>query len=653
MRQKKTFLIGLFLLVFIFEKWYNNFIKLEIFLFIFFMKYFNFFVVIMIFFIIPFFVKAQKVVWQDFDKSCFQKSAVLKNIEQGTIKVEVKNNENLVFEQDNDLLSFKFFEQKESEVLNYEIIDYSGISQNDFKKEYLNDGNYKTSVVFDPFNQEEKFLIIDLGKTLETDNFSFKLDYQSNLKILYSISQDNQNYINIKNDLEKYSFRYLKINFENQNINDVNKYNLTISEITFEQKGAKIYLVNSKNSNEIKVYFYYACEDKDKFNNFFTKKISSDSKSSFPINIDTKLYSVNLVDNPLFNVDFDNDGVLNELDNCPYVFNQDQSDKDQDLVGDACDFDNTSKNANEKDADEDGVGDSLDNCAFAYNPKQEDSNSDKKGDLCSDDDQDGFVGNKDNCINIYNPSQEDLNVNKVGDACEFDKDNDGVFDSLDNCMVIYNPFQEDADKDEIGDTCDNCKLYNPQQIDKNQNKIGDVCEEEEEKEANQDKDKDDVIDAKDNCRKIYNPDQIDSDDDSIGDACDNCPNIQNKDQLDENKNNIGDLCEDVDNDGIIGYMDNCLNIKNEDQSDQDNDGIGDLCEDDDEDKILAVYDNCPFDYNPEQLDIDKDKIGDKCDLKDDRFIESNRNFFIAFILVMVLIFGILIFSLISKLNKQV
>lgn len=36
--------------------------------------------------------------------------------------------------------------------------------------------------------------------------------------------------------------------------------------------------------------------------------------------------------------DSDDDGVLDELDNCPFVFNPDQTDSDGDGVGDACDF---------------------------------------------------------------------------------------------------------------------------------------------------------------------------------------------------------------------------------------------------------------------------------------------------------------------------
>ena len=95
----------------------------------------------------------------------------------------------------------------------------------------------------------------------------------------------------------------------------------------------------------------------------------------------------------------------------------------------------------------------------------------------------------------------------------------------------------------------------------------------------EDIDKDGISDPDDNCKNIYNPNQIDTDGDGIGDKCDS----------------------DIDNDEINNADDNCKYIKNTNQEDLDNDGVGDVC------------DNCKSTVNSKQEDSDCDGIGDVCD----------------------------------------
>ena len=110
--------------------------------------------------------------------------------------------------------------------------------------------------------------------------------------------------------------------------------------------------------------------------------------------------------------DTDNDGISNEKDNCPSVFNPDQSDLDQDGIGDSCD----------NDIDGDGFLNELDKCPFAFSTVQIDADGDGIDDACDeypeDYDNDGITDSVDNCSATPNPGQEDYNNNGIGDCCD-------------------------------------------------------------------------------------------------------------------------------------------------------------------------------------------------------------------------------------------
>ncbi|MCK4856665.1 MAG: C10 family peptidase, partial [candidate division Zixibacteria bacterium] len=98
----------------------------------------------------------------------------------------------------------------------------------------------------------------------------------------------------------------------------------------------------------------------------------------------------------------------------------------------------------EPDSDGDGIHNSMDNCPLVYNPEQTDSDSDGVGDSC------------DNCVDVYNPTQADIDGDGLGDVCDPDIDNDNILNDQDNCPYVQNPAQTDADQDSVGDACDNC-----------------------------------------------------------------------------------------------------------------------------------------------------------------------------------------------------
>ena len=322
-------------------------------------------------------------------------------------------------------------------------------------------------------------------------------------------------------------------------------------------------------------------------------------------------------------VDDDNDGVIDAVDNCPLVKNPDQGDADGDQIGNAC----------EEDDDDDGIMDGADNCPLVANPGQADQDGDGIGDTCDADlDGDGVNNPVDTCPTLPNPQQTDTDQDGAGDACDDDDDNDGIADGADNCPLVANEDQADMDGDGIGNGCDpdmdgdgvandvdNCPgIVNPEQEDSDGDGKGNACV--------GDDDGDGVKDEADNCPDDYNPGQENADNDFPGDACDpdadndtvlndddNCPLKSNVNQLDTDGDGLGNACDwDDDNDGIADDADNCPLLANVGQGDNDKDGDGDACDDnDDNDSALDVDDCAPFDPL-----IFPDPKNETCDGKD-------------------------------------
>lgn len=355
--------------------------------------------------------------------------------------------------------------------------------------------------------------------------------------------------------------------------------------------------------------------------------------------------------------DLDGDGVIDVADVCPGVFDPDQTDTDGDGVGDTCDNCPTTPNADQSNYDGDPFGDVCDNCPTSYNWEEAgDMDGDGIGDTCDPDvDGDGVPNDTDNCWMAANPDQvdsdgdylgdacdncpyhvnwdqSDLDGDGLGDECDDDLDNDGVLNGEDNCPAIINQDQADRDGDGVGDACDNCPdTPNPNQADADGDAHGDLCDNCPNHSnrdqladidgdgigdaCDDDHDNDGVVNVKDNCILIANPDQADADGDYRGDACDNCPAVVNWYQTDLDSDGVGDACDDdADGDGWLNELDNCPAAYNPDQADLDGDGKGDACDEDaDGDLIPNGYDNCPLYASADQSDGDDNGIGDPCD----------------------------------------
>lgn len=134
-------------------------------------------------------------------------------------------------------------------------------------------------------------------------------------------------------------------------------------------------------------------------------------------------------------------------DSCDGTTDEGFPDLDQDGLANCVDGDD----------DNDGFIDDLDNCPIVFNPGQEDANGNGLGDACDGDyDGDGVLDEFDNCVDVVNTGQEDNDADGIGDACdqeecdEIDHDGDGDpyngFDVGDPCTAGVGACAADGQK---------------------------------------------------------------------------------------------------------------------------------------------------------------------------------------------------------------
>ena len=83
------------------------------------------------------------------------------------------------------------------------------------------------------------------------------------------------------------------------------------------------------------------------------------------------------------------------------------------------------------DDDNDGVVDDKDNCPFLSNPDQKNHDSDDDGDACDEDDDNDNIKDKDDLFPLDPTESRDHDGDGIGDNADTDDDNDGLTDSED------------------------------------------------------------------------------------------------------------------------------------------------------------------------------------------------------------------------------
>ena len=141
--------------------------------------------------------------------------------------------------------------------------------------------------------------------------------------------------------------------------------------------------------------------------------------------------------------DLDMDGIQDNQDNCPEVSNPDQTDADEDGIGDVCD----------SDLDGDGVENGDDDYPNDSS-EHTDTDGDNIGDNADvDDDNDGSTIRM-TFFPLDASETLDTDGDGIGNNADADDDGDGITDTMDNCQFVVNPDQSDADGDGIGTACD-------------------------------------------------------------------------------------------------------------------------------------------------------------------------------------------------------
>ena len=247
--------------------------------------------------------------------------------------------------------------------------------------------------------------------------------------------------------------------------------------------------------------------------------------------------------------DDDEDGVFDTNDLCPLGPLGWVSNPEEDIETDGC---------ADWDTDEDGFVDQMDNCPMIYNPLQADLDNDQIGDICDDDeDGDGINIPEDNCPHDLNPWTSDILNDHDSDGCQdsindYDDDDDTILDVNDECPIGYVGWSDNNSTfDHDGDGCHD-QLEDDDDDNDNYNDENDLCPTGiiGISQLGQDEDEDGCIDS---------VEDDDDDGDTILDVNDECPRTPKLTLVSGSGCSQYQLDDDLD--GVVNAEDICLNSK--------------------------------------------------------------------------------------------
>ncbi len=238
--------------------------------------------------------------------------------------------------------------------------------------EHLTDGNFQTKT---HFNIEKT-----QGETVL--NFKTKDSHTyHNLRLFYEIFSKPANHIKIEAKInQEFQTIFAKSRLKSDNINFPktttsefritlnHKHPIILNQIKFQRSQELQALYNKYQFLAVPGKSFKIYSDADQNPKYKVPETGYFNQSQSILKATFK----NKTTNPLYSAaDNDADGIIDKEDNCPFIKNTEQSDINQNEIGDVC-----------EDFDGDSIINSKDNCPNQANRNQKDQDQDGKGDIC-------------------------------------------------------------------------------------------------------------------------------------------------------------------------------------------------------------------------------------------------------------------------------